>query len=84
MYCRYGISNMAAAALANGLLKDLGYIDENDCCTEVVDASKIMREKASISGQKYHRRKSPPDLKGLKVRIGVDSKHDSTMFPQLQ
>jgi hypothetical protein len=36
---------MAAAALANGLLKDLVFIDEKDR-VDVIDASKIMREKA--------------------------------------
>jgi hypothetical protein len=70
---------MAAAALANGLLKDLSFIDENDR-TDVLDASKIMREKARICAGNIDER--APDLTGLKC-IGLDSKRDSNV-PQLQ
>jgi hypothetical protein len=70
---------MAAAALANGLLKDLGFIDEKDR-VDVIDASKIMREKARICASNIQERS--PDLSGLTC-IGLDSKRDSNV-PQLQ
>ena len=46
---RYQISDMAAAALANGLLKDFGIITRNDK-EEVIDSNKVMREKKRVSG----------------------------------
>jgi hypothetical protein len=52
LYYRYGISNIAAAAIGNGLLKDLGFIEENDHI-DVLDASKIIREKARICARKH-------------------------------
>jgi hypothetical protein len=79
LYYRHGISNMAAAAIGNGLLKDLGFIDENDHI-DVLDASKIMRDKARICAENIDDR--APDLTGLTC-IGLDSKRDSNV-PQLQ
>jgi hypothetical protein len=38
LFYRYGNANKAAAALDNGLLKDLGFIDDNDL-TDVLDAN---------------------------------------------
>ena len=47
---RYQISDMAAAALANGLLKDYYIITRSDKVVEVVDASRIAREKKHVAG----------------------------------
>ncbi len=47
LYFRYGVSDYAAAALANGLLKDFGLISDTDRF-EVIDPSKISREKRRV------------------------------------
>jgi hypothetical protein len=70
---------MASAALANGLLKDLGFIDEKNR-VDVIDASKIMQEKTQICASSIQVRS--PDLSGLTC-IGLNSKRDSNV-PQLQ
>jgi hypothetical protein len=73
LFFRFGISDYAAAALANGLLKDLGYITDTDHM-EVVDPSKISREKRRICAVSLTDREK--DMIGLKC-IGLDSKRDA-------
>jgi hypothetical protein len=72
-YYRYGVSDYAAAALANGLLKDFGIITPTDR-VEVLDPSKISREKRRISAASICERS--PELTELKC-IGLDSKRDA-------
>jgi hypothetical protein len=64
---------MAAAALANALMKDLGYITETDR-VDVLDANKIQREKRRMCAASVQEHSS--DLRKLSC-IGVDSKRDS-------
>jgi hypothetical protein len=67
------VSDCAAAALANGLLKDYGIITEWNCI-DVIDPSKISREKRRIGASSLSERDS--DVYKLKC-IGMDSKRDA-------
>ena len=70
---RYGLSDYAAAALANALLKDFGIITATDR-VDVLDPSKISREKKKIGAAAIVERE--PDIYQLEC-IGLDSKRDS-------
>jgi hypothetical protein len=72
---RYEISNRAAAALANGLMKDLGLIAEGDT-VNVLDSKKIQREKRRICAQTVNERE--PDLMEMTC-IGLDGKNDNNV-----
>jgi hypothetical protein len=72
-HSRYGISDRAAAALANGLLTDFGLISDHDKA-EVIDAKKVQREKRRICGQTLEQRDG--DIEALTC-IGLDSKKDT-------
>ena len=69
---RYQISDMAAAALANGLMKDFEIITRTNKL-EVVDAAKIAREKKRVAGGVLNDRER--DMQQLKC-IGLDGKKD--------
>jgi hypothetical protein len=70
---RYGVSDYAAAALANGLLKDFGIITDTDR-VDVLYPSKISREKRRISQDALGERETEIlQLQG----IGLDSKRDA-------
>jgi hypothetical protein len=73
MFFRFGVSDYAAAALANALLKDFGHITA-DNRIDVIDPSKISREKRRISTASLTERQA--DVRGLKC-IGLDSKRDA-------
>jgi hypothetical protein len=64
---------MAAAALANALMKDLGFITETDR-VDVLDANKIQREKRRMCAASVQEHSA--DLRELKY-IGLDSKRDA-------
>jgi hypothetical protein len=70
---RFGVSDYAAAALANGLLKDYGLITPEDR-TDVLYPSKISREKRRISAKSLSERED--EVTSLKC-IGLDSKRDA-------
>jgi len=72
LFFSYEVSDVAAAALANGLMKDLGIITDHDR-VEVLDANKILREKKRICSQAVEERTS--ELKSLRC-IGLDGKKD--------
>lgn len=61
---------MTAAALANGLLRDFKIISSNDKF-EIIDPSKIRREKLRIGDREVNTR----DVSGLRC-IGADGKKD--------
>jgi len=70
---RYGVSDYAAAALANGLLKDYGHITDDDRI-DVLYPSKISREKRRISEGTLAER----EVEILQLQcIGLDSKRDA-------
>jgi hypothetical protein len=73
LFGRFGVSDYAAAALANGLLKDYGHITD-DNRINVIDPSKISREKRRISTASLNERKT--EVTGLRC-IGLDSKRDA-------
>lgn len=77
---RYGVSDYAAAALANGLLKDFGLITISDR-VEVIDPSKISREKRRIGTASVTEREE--DICHLQC-IGLDSKRDANVPVILQ
>jgi len=77
---RYGVSDYAAAALANGLLKDFGLITNSDR-VEVIDPSKISREKRRIGIASIAEREE--DTHRLHC-IGLDSKRDANVPVILQ
>jgi hypothetical protein len=72
-HVRYGVSDYAAAALANGLLKDYGFITEEKR-HDFIDPSKIAREKRRIGIASLQERR--PDVDKVKC-IGMDSKRDA-------
>jgi DNA integrity scanning protein DisA with diadenylate cyclase activity len=72
---RYGVSDYAAAALANALLKDFGIITNTDR-VEVIDSSKISREKRRIGATSVIDREQ--DILKLQC-IGLDSKKDANV-----
>jgi hypothetical protein len=72
-FLRYGVSDYAAAAIANGLLKDYGYITEEDR-HHVIDPSKIAREKRRIGMSSLGERRA--GVFNVKC-IGLDSKRDA-------
>lgn len=72
---RFGVSHRAAAALASGLLKDLGIISDEDK-TEVIDPAKIQREVKRVCAEAVGARDS--ELNGITC-IGLDGKRDSNV-----
>ena len=73
-YCfRYGVSDYAAAALANGLLKDFGIITDDDRI-DVLYPAKISREKRRIGKGALGEREA--EVQRLQC-IGLDSKRDA-------
>jgi len=80
LYFRYGVSDYAAAALANGLLKDFGLISDTDRF-EVIDPSKISREKRRVGEASIKERED--DVYSFKC-IGLDSKRDADVPVVLQ
>lgn len=74
---RYGVSDRATAAIASGVLHDLGMISDSDM-SQVIDRSKIRREKVktrkAIKG-KYHQ------LKEVKA-IYFDGRRDNTLVQE--
>ncbi len=73
MWLRFRISDYAAAALANGLLKDFGHVLDADR-VEVVDPCKISREKRRICAISLT--DCEKDIISLKY-IRLDSKRDT-------
>nr|XP_047132431.1 uncharacterized protein LOC105843194 [Hydra vulgaris] len=65
---KYGISDKAAAAVANALLQDIGYLHLND----VIDPSKMKREKERVCFNASFEQSKVSNIKA----IGLDSKRN--------
>ena len=70
---RYQVSDRAAAALATGLLKDLGFVSDSDQRL-VVDRYKVKRERRKRQADRKRKRKEET-LGGIKG-LGFDGKKD--------
>ena len=70
---RYGISDRAAAALANAIMTDLEIIDEKRT-KNVIDKSKIRRERTRVRNQSVMEKNK--DISGGIKCIGFDGKRD--------